>query len=276
MRYNYLVILMLSLVLICCKKEETQAPSQDPPSGPAAGILLKDIVIPHLPSPYYHFEYNTDGIPSAVSFASGFYTYNILYSGNKILEMKSNSELNKFTLQYTYDSSGKVSRIAYLNANGVMYRRVSFTYDGQKLFKAEREVNPGSGFIAEKSILFLYQADGNLLELVTHHASIPAAGQTETTYSDRFEEYDDKPDTDGFSLLHEEFFDHVLLLPGVQFRKNNPLKIIHTGDGINYKIDYTYTYNSKDAPLSRIGKLLWLNGADSGKQADLSAFYSYY
>jgi hypothetical protein len=276
MRYNCLIFLTLPLVLICCKKENTPSPSQEPPFNPGKAVLLKDIVIPNLPSPYYHFQYNMDGNPNSVSFASGLYTYAIVYSGTRINEMQSNSALNKFTLQYTFDSSGKVSRIGYFNATGVIYRRISFAYDGEKLSKAEREVNPGSGFITEKTMRFLYRSDGNLLELITHHASIPAAGQTETTYSDRFEEYDNKMDTDGFSLLHEEFFDHVLLLPGVQFRKNNPLKIIHTGDGVNYKVDYTYTYNNKDAPLSRTGTLLWLNGADSGKQANVSAFYSYY
>src|SRR5258706_3737127 len=276
MRYNYLLLLIVTVILFFCKKEGYTLQPTVQPINPASAGLMKDIVIPHLPSPYYHFEYDAAGKPSVASFASGLYMYDIVYNGNRISEMKSKMPLNKFTLQYEYDNTGKVSMVGYVNAAGVMYRRIFFTYDGQKLYKAEREVNPGSGFIVEKTISFLYRPDGNLLEMITYRPAIPVAGQTETTYSDRFEQYDSKINTDGFSLMHDEFFDHLVLLPGLKFQENNPIKLSHTGDGVNYKIDYTYTYNDLNAPLTKMGIGICLNGADSGKQFETSSVFSYY
>jgi len=276
MHHLYLLLLLVPAISFSCKKDETPVPPQDPPLNPVNGVLLKDVVIPLLPSPYYHFEYGTDGKPSGASFASGLYIYDILYSGDRINEMKSNIALQQFTQQYTYDNTGKVSMIGYVNAAGEMYRRIYFTYNGQKLFKAERQVKTDSGFIAEKKTFFNYRADGNLFEKLVHRLPIPAAGQTEIVYSEWFDQYDDKINTDDFSLLHDEFFDHLILLPGVQFWKNNPLRLTHIGNDINYKIDYTYTYNDKNAPLVKTGNLLWLSGADSGKRFEEKTFYSYY
>jgi hypothetical protein len=38
--------------------------------------------------------------------------------------------------------------------------------------------------------------------------------QPENNFTDRFEQYDDKINTYGFSLLHNNFFDQLILLPG--------------------------------------------------------------
>jgi hypothetical protein len=276
MRYRFLLPLLITVLVFSCKKYETPAPPKDPPTNPVQGVLLKDIVIPLLPSPYYHFEYSADNKPSAASFASGLYIYDVVYNENRISEMKSSMPLINFRLQYTYDNTGKVSMISYINAGGELYRKDLFTYHEQKLFKVERQVKTDSGFIAEKKTFFNYGPDGNLLEKLVHRLPIPAAGQTESFYSDWFDQYDDKISTDDFSLLHDNFFDHLVLLPGVQFRKNNPLRLTHIGDDVNYKIDYSYTYNDKDAPLIKTGNLLWLSGADSGKRFEEKTFYSYY
>jgi hypothetical protein len=58
------------------------------PPPPAATVLLKDIVIPSLPSPYYHFEYDAAGQVSAVSFASDLNMYDVIYAGGRISEMR--------------------------------------------------------------------------------------------------------------------------------------------------------------------------------------------
>jgi hypothetical protein len=42
------------------------------------------------------------------------------------------------------------------------------------------------------------------------------------TTVDLFEQYDNKVNVDGFSLIHDDFFDHLVLLPGVQLQKGNP------------------------------------------------------
>jgi len=121
---------------------------------------------------------------------------------------------------------------------------------------------------------FSYYPDGNLKELAYHY--LPLVTQTEATYTDRFEQYDNNINADGFGLLHNEFFDHLILLPGVELQKNNPAKETRIGDGVNYSVDYRYSYNDKNAPLTKIGDLIITNGTDSGRHFQTHAVYSYY
>src|SRR5438876_7841118 len=56
--------------------------------GGSAAVLLKDVVVAHLPSPYYHFEYEPDGRIKRVSFASDFLIYDVLYQDGRIAELR--------------------------------------------------------------------------------------------------------------------------------------------------------------------------------------------
>ena len=271
MRYKYLLLLITTAAFFPAKRQTTAPP---PPPPPPPTVLLKQIVIPRLPSPFYYFEYNTAGRVTFASFASGLNMYNVVYDRGRISEMRNNIAVNKDRLQYIYDNAGKVSVITYADSTGMIYTRIYFTYDGQQLIKLEREVKSGPGFIIDKTVTFSYQADGNLQELREHRP--PINGQNEATYVDRFEQYDNKINTDGFSLIHDEFFDHLILLPEVHFQKNNPGKVIHTGDGPNYNVDYTYTYNDKNLPLTKTGELIYLTGPDAGKKFQTNSTFSYY
>ena len=249
MRYKCLLISVIALVFFSCKKEKTtmipEVPGQEVPPV-ISPVLLKDITIPHLPSPYYHFEYNLDGKPGFLSYASGLSMYNFLYNGNRLLEMKNNILVNKDRLQYSYDNDGRISTVLYADSTGAVYKRIFFTYEAQKLIKMEREGKSGPGFIIEKIVTFTYYADGNLKEL-TERRPFLIPGQSSANFVEQFENYDDAINVENFSLLHNEFFDHVLFLPGVQFQKNNPLNFTHTGDDVNYQVDYRYVYNNKNA-----------------------------
>jgi hypothetical protein len=58
-------MMIIVLFLASCKKEQViTEPNTPPPSEPERKVLLKDITIPRLPSPYYHFEYNADSTVS--------------------------------------------------------------------------------------------------------------------------------------------------------------------------------------------------------------------
>src|SRR5690348_15238305 len=102
MRYSFLMSLIMTLVLFSCRKEvstiSTNGSNGNPippnPQDPSA-IQLKDLVIPNLPSPYYHFEYKPTGEISFVSFASGFFQYNVLSDNGFIKEMRNNIIVNK-------------------------------------------------------------------------------------------------------------------------------------------------------------------------------------
>jgi len=274
MHRRYLLFVMAPFMLVSCKKERYISPVIPPPDLVISTVFLKDVLIPRLPSPYYHFEYNATGKVSFVSFASDFTRYDVIYNGDRISEMRNNIIVNKDRLQYSYDNAGKVGTIVYADSTGLIYTRLNLSYDGKKLIKVERERKSGGSFTIDRILTMSYYPDGNLMELTYHY--LPFNGQPDATYKDRFEQYDNKINVDGFGLLHNEFFDHLVLLPGVQLQKNNPGKESRTGNAENYTVNYIYTYNEKDLPLTKKGNLTILTGNNAGQQFETNSVFSYY
>src|SRR3954471_23039208 len=95
--------LMMALVAIAALSSCGGDTNVTAPPPPPTTVLLKDIVIPNLPSPYYHFEYDAQGKVSSASFASGLTTYEVDFSGERITEMKNNTPANHDRLIYVYD-----------------------------------------------------------------------------------------------------------------------------------------------------------------------------
>jgi hypothetical protein len=247
--------------------------------GPGGGNLpppvpLKDIVVSHLPAPYYHFEYDSGGRISHVSFASDFLMYDVLYRDGRIAELRNITAGNTDRLEYVYDAAGRVATVNYVNPMDTVFARVRLTYAGDKLSRLDRERKLQSGFAIEKTLSFSYYADGNLEEIVDHRPALN--GLEATTTVDRFEQYDDNVNVDGFGLIHNDFFDHVVLLPAVQLQKGNPARELFTGGSVDYRFDYTYTYDEQKRPLTKGGTATILTGPDSGRIIPLSTVFSYY
>jgi hypothetical protein len=260
-----------ALVLASCSSDR----SVTAPPPPAAPILLKDVVLDRLPSPYYHFDYDANNRASGVSFASELNSYDLVYDGDRLSEMRSNSLFNHDRLVYAYDAAGRVESVKYTDENGIVFTVLFFRYSGQQLTELERDRRVTGGFIIDKTMSFTYYPDGNLLELTEHRPAIDGL-QTEGTTVDHFEGYDTKINVDAFGLIHDDFFDHLVLLPPVQLQKGNPARVTHTGDGDNFTIDYTYTYDGRNRPLLRSGDLAFLTGPDTGQHFHLSDTFSYY
>jgi hypothetical protein len=244
------------------------------PPPPAATGLLKDLVMPSLPSPYYHFEYDAAGKVSLVSFASGLTNYDVIYAGGRISEMRNNTFVNHDRLVYVYDAAGKVVAIRETDENNVVFTVLFFTYSGEKLIGLERDKRVTGGFIIDKTMSFSYDPDGNLFELTEHRPAIDGL-QTETTVKDRFEQYDNGINVDAFSLIHNDFFDHFVLLPSVQLQKSNPRRVTRTGDAENYTVDYTYTYDGRNRPLTTSGDLLFVTGPHTGEHFQVGSVFTY-
>jgi hypothetical protein len=272
MRYRKSLLVLLTAAVSACTGDPGTAPPVVPPPPP---VLLRDIEIPSLPSPYYHFEYDAGGRVIAASFASDLRKYEVVYDGGRISELRNNAVLNGGKLAYFYDDAGRVSAVRYLNADGLVYTVIFLAYDGQKLTGIERDRRVDGGFIIDKTTALTYYADGNLREITEHRPPI-VGEQDETTTTDRFEQYDDKINVDGFSLIHDDFFDELILLPGVQLQKGNPARQTHTGNGVNFSVNYSYTYDDKRRPLSKDGDLTVLNGSDAGRKFQTSSIFSYY
>jgi hypothetical protein len=249
--------------------------SPPPPPPPPAKVLLKDLVIDRLPSPFYHFDYDPAGTVIGVSYASGLTNYEVSYLGGRIKEMRNNVLVNRDRLVYAYDDVGRVVGVRYVDSNGKTYALVLFAYDGQQLTGVERDRAVDGGFIVEKEMSLSYYPDGNLRERTEHRPKIDGL-QDETTTIDRYEQYDSGINVDGFSLIHDDFFDHFVLLPGVRLQKGNPRRETRTGDGLNFTVNYTYGYDDANRPLTKRGALTITNGTQAGTQLQVSTEYSYY
>jgi hypothetical protein len=274
-RVFHSVAMLLVAAAIACggSTDAPTAPTPDP--TPLPGVRLKDIVIPRLPSPYYHFTYDATGRVDSVSFASELTRYQVAYNADgRIKEMRNNILVNRDRIVYAYDATGHVGGVRYVDATGATYTIVIYEYDGERLTGVERSRRVDGGFIIDKTMSMKYDADGNLFELTEHRPAIQGV-QDDATFVDRFEQYDTKLNVDGFDLLHDDFFDHLVLLPGVQLQKGNPHRQTRTGDGQNFTVDFTYTYDG-DRPLTKSGMLTYTNGPDTGRKFDTRSEFSYY
>jgi hypothetical protein len=280
MRQLILVPLITILLFCSCKRERPignyppvpTVPTPTVPTNPA--VLLKDVVIPNLPSPYYHFEYNATGQLNFASYASDLMRYNVTFNGDKLAELRNNIIINKDRLQYNYNSAGKISVITYADSNGVVYKKITLTYNAQQLTRLSRERKSGLVFETDKTMEFSYHSDGNLSQVIDHRP--PMDGHNGLTFRYQYSNYDNKINVDGFMLTHNEFFDHLILLPGVQLLKNNPGKEVRTGDGAGYTVDYTYTFNDRNFPLTKKGNGVFTSGSGAGQAFQTNAIFSYY
>ena len=247
-------------------------PGPPPSPSPIGDVRLGDIVISRLPEPFYEFEYDSSGRVAVASFAGGLMAYEIQYDGDRIAELRSTRFTNE-RLTYFYNGMGKVSLVTYTDDAGVVYVRIHLTYSGDRLVRLERERLTEGRFQPDKRMSFVYDAVDNLSELTDER--LPFPGQTAITLVDRFERYDTGINVDGFSLIHNEFFDHLLLLPGVRLQRGNPAVVTRSGSGPASRIEYTYTYDGDKRPLSKHGEILFLDGANAGQRFQTDVTFSY-
>jgi hypothetical protein len=270
----HLTIIIAAAILFSCKKERMPIPTV-PQVTQVKKILLKDITIPNLPSPYYHFEYRADSTVAKASFASDFTRYDVFYTGNRITEMRSNILVNHDTLRYLYDDMGKIAMIRFINDAGVSYRHVFFNYQGQQVKEITWDHKEGNiGFLIDRTMTLTYFPDGNVKEITDRRPA--TGGAPETTVVTQFDLYDDKVNVDDFELLHDSFHDHLFLLSNLRIQKNNPRREVLLASGFNYIAAYTYNYNSDGTPVTKTGDVLFTKGPQDGQVFHTHVNYSYY
>jgi hypothetical protein len=266
--------LYVATILSCKKDRGTTDPGTISQPPITKKILLKDITIPLLPSPYYHFEYGADSLVSKVDFGSGFTIHDVLYDGGKVKEMRNNIFVNHDTLRYSYNNAGKVSVVTFINEDNIRYRHAVFTYSGDQLAKIEWDHKTANGsFSTDRVLTFFYFPDGNLKEMRQHRF---LAGSPGSDYTTHFSNYDNKINVDDNTVIHDGIHDHFLLLPDLHIQKNNPGREWATGDSTLYTVNYTYTYNADNTPRVKSGDFVWTSGSSAGQHVATSTFYSYY
>lgn len=276
MRFTYFLLTMgVAVLFVSCKKDHRPDPVT-PPAVIEKHILLKDITVPNLPSPYYHFEYNADSLVNKASFASDYTMYDVLYDGKRIREMRNNIIINHDTLRYSYDNAGKITMIKFINTANVIYRLVFFKYSGDLIKEIEWDQRVGDiGYIIDRTLDFTFYADGNVKTITEHRP--PVNGTPDYVSVKSFEQYDNKVNVDDFMLVHDGIHDHLFLLQGFRLQKNNPGKEMLSVNGTDYySIDYTYTYNTDNTPTDKAGNFLYLSGQYAGQRFQTNTFYTYY
>lgn len=274
MKHTILLTVTIFTLLTGCKKDKVETPPIENPPVDVHTILLKDMIVAKLPSPYYHFTYDDSGFITNVNYQSGLGLYDLSYKNGRIDKIMDNTLVNKDKLQYFYED-GKVSKINFTNKEGIFYEQVNISYNSvSQLTKVEWNiVNDDATLTPEKAIELAYYANGNLSTINHHIFEIPGR-QPETFYTDTYENYDNKTNVDGFAAI-QKINDHVFFLPNITIQKNNPLKETRSGDGLNYTIDYTYTYND-NLPVKKDGDLVILNGENAGLHSNYLVSFSYY
>jgi hypothetical protein len=265
-------VLVLAGTLSACSGSDT-APTS--PTPPGTSVFLKDIVELRLPAPYYHFTYDPAGRIATASFAAGIRAYGVAYDGDRIAELRNDAVGNRARLAYGYDGAGRVGTVSYTDDTGTVYARVRLAYAGGRLTGLERERLLYVAFVVERSMAFSYDAEGNVVDIVDRRPAI-AGQQDASTATLHFEDYDDGINVDGFELIHDEFFDHLVLLPDVRLQSGNPRRMTRTGDGVNYEVAYTYTYDDAGRPREKNGVLTYTNGPDAGRQFATQSLFTYY
>ena len=273
--FKYSLLALILATGSACSDSADPITSPQPLPDPVAAVLLRDITINTLPNPFYHFEYDAGRRITAASFASELRKYDLHYIGGRLSEMQNKILVNEDRLTYSYDAAGRVSEVAYANSTGTVYTRVRYTYDAKRLVSVERQRLMPSASYVDKTLTLAYGADGNLSDLTEHHPAI-AGVQDASTFTDHFEQYDTGINVDGFSLLHSEFFDHLVLLPQVVLQAGNPRVVTRSGDGLTYRVEYTFSYDGRNRPLTKNGDLTILNGAGAGQHVQLGTQFSYY
>lgn len=235
--------------------------------------MLANIEYGDVPSPYYHFAYDSAGRPASVGFSGGSTTFDFSYSDGKLATIYTSRTARLDSLHYVYDGA-RVALVKYVDSTGV-YALVFLTYDGARLTALERDRRVAGGYAVEKTMSFAYNSAGNLTRLVTHYTGLDET-QPEATTTDTFANYDTSANVEDFSLVHGEPNDRLIYLPGVRLQLNNPATETRTSDGDNYTIAWTYTYDSRHRPTSKTGDLTFTNGARAGTHLTLTGAFSYY
>jgi hypothetical protein len=199
-------------------------------------------------------------------------------ANNTVVRLKDINERNLPSPYYhlEYNASGDITHTSF--SGGIAIYDV--IYAGKKIARIENRNAPNKDVLEylymhdTNTYQLPYNPDGNLKQLALHNYTV--GSQTASTITDNFDDYDDKVNVDAFSLLHPDMNHHLYLLPEVTLQLKNPHRVVRTGDGVNYEIDYTYTYDAKSRPVVRSGDVHWTSGPDAGKHFNAQSSFSYY
>lgn len=267
---KFCFLFAVTIVFVACDKDS--APPQSIPD--TAENRLRTMQIGSLPSPWYALTYNNEGYITHVSHASGDRDLDVFYRNGQISHMLSTHPINHDSIAYNY-TNGKLNVITLYDEARISFQRCFIDYDQLgRISVMEWERKQAAGFVADRTLLFSYNATGNLATRTEQRMAIPNQ-QTAATFTDTYSDYDTKKNAESLTVIHDGT-GSLVLLPAARFRNNNPGRVVRSGTGSSYEIDFSYTYNDNDLPTGRTGIMRITSGNGTGDIINLTASYSYF
>lgn len=250
--------------LVSCSDKDPLPPPGAKPVTDQYEVRVRDIVVTNSPSPYYGFAYNDSGYVTSLNYASSLYIYHYYYKNQRIDSVTSTSTDARYLL---YNYTGKlVTSVDQFNDAG-KWLVASIQYDQQnRVSKMTWRQKSATEF--DKVSEFTYYDDGNVKQLKTTY---PTTGITSVV---DYEAYDNKRGVDGFNIF-KDFMDHVILLPGVRFQYNNPVRMKIVSGPNERIIRHDYVYRDS-LPIERNSHTQVTAGPSAGQAFTVHTTFSYY
>lgn len=272
---HFFVAAAVVFFIICLSCNKSINGEDDQPVTDSRTVLLKEVNVERLPSPYFHFTYNDSNFVTGIDFASGLFSWKVEYEKNRVIRMINNILVNHDTLSYKYVNN-QVASIRHTNANtGAPRWRYDFTYSGKNMLTEIRwwSFPTGTDSTLYRKVILQYYADGNLQQYDDYYSD-NNGGPVVLTTTVKFTNYDQGNNVDDFYLL-KNFFEDLLFLPQVKLQKNNPAHETITGITNDYIIDYSYQYNADKLPVQKNSTLAITKGSNAGQQFTFTDSFSY-
>lgn len=230
--------LVMAAALISCKKDDT-TPTPSRPNDRLKAIYAANS--------FDSIVYNPDqSVKSIITYQrsnrSVIETKTISYANNRITEMVA-TQNNATTGKWVYTYAGNdISRVDFL-MNNALRIRYDFTYTNGRLATTTISSASNGQVSLEERHLYSYGNNGQLAKVEAQ----ARMGNTWVKESEvEFPAYDNRRNT-LYAFLNNPY------LPLNMPPANNPTREIQKGhDGtVAETIDYTYTYDSQNRPLSR-------------------------
>lgn len=184
------------------------------------------------------------------------------------------NQINGNALVYEY-TRGRVSSIREIRPDNSVVWHYTFEYKSNTQVSEIRYYlanKSGADSLLHRKIHFLYFPNGNLDRYIDY---VNLSGQKlEWVQTVAYSNYDQGKNVDGFRLF-KQFFDHVLYLPGVQFQKNNPWKVLITGHTNDYVVNDTWTYEN-ELPVHKQSNIKQTKGNGPTGNIISNTTFSYY
>lgn len=266
---------ILILVAGCKKNDHIPVPGPvKPVVADTRTVMLKNIEAEHLPSPYYHFEYDALHYVKRVSFASDYFVYDVSYQNMRVSKLI--NVINKDSLVYKYTDSQVSDIDEFSGRTGKMVFNYHLSYNsGKQLTQVFWYHYPDAGesFLYKRADL-VYHPDGNLASIDWYYTLSP--GPLNWSSRTEYSEYDTKTNSTDIVLLKENwFFDSYLFLPQVTLQKNNPKKEHITSTENEFFISNSYDYQN-DIPIAKYSLVNQTKGTNPAPLTQVATHYSYY